>query len=52
MAAGAVSADLSDDSESQIFRGHAVRQTPVDVNLHRLGRLLSQALRRQNMFYF
>src|ERR1700721_732683 len=46
-----VSPDLSDDCQRQVFCCHAIRQPAAYVDLHRLRRLLRQALRRQHVLH-
>ena len=49
---GAVGADLSDDAERQIFRGHALGQPSANVDQHGFRFALRQALRRQHVLDF
>src|ERR1700722_333052 len=52
MPGSAIGSDLSDDSQRQIFRGHAICQLSAHVNLHRLWRLLRETLSRQHVLDF
>ncbi len=49
---GAVGADLSDDAQRQVFRGHAFGQRSADINQHGFRFALRQALRGQHMLDF
>ena len=49
---GAVGADLSDDSERQVFRGHAFGERSAYINQHGFRLALRQALRGQHVLDF
>ena len=49
MAGSARRADLADDREDDVLRGHALRQDAVDAHQHVLGLALDERLGRQHM---
>src|ERR1051325_352615 len=48
----AVSPDLADDAEREIFRRHAFAQRPARLHLHRQRLVLRQTLRREHVLNF